>query len=89
LTNFHAIELRLALRLILLPALASLLSSSCSFTPPAGSTPNIILIIGDGMQLEHEIAASRCLYGTDDGLSWHDFPEQLYVASWDVTTYDV
>jgi alkaline phosphatase len=61
---------------------------ACSFSPPTSSTPNIILFIGDGMQLEHEIAASRYLYGIDNGLAWHSFPDQLYVATWDVTTYN-
>jgi alkaline phosphatase len=74
--------------MLLLSCLFLFLFSACSLFLPAGSTPNIILFIGDGMQLEHEIAASRYLYGTDNGLSWHAFPEQLYVASWDVTTYD-
>ncbi|MGQ9859050.1 MAG: hypothetical protein ACUVS3_10235 [Thermodesulfobacteriota bacterium] len=44
---------------------------------------NIILFIGDGMHLEHEIAASRYLYRIDTGLIFHRFPYQT-----DVTTYN-
>lgn len=48
----------------------------------------IILIIGDGMNIEHEIAASRYLYGGDFELSFHKLPYQGNVATWDVTTYN-
>jgi len=62
------------------------------FACPAPAVPrvaeHVILFIGDGMQMEHEVAASRYLYGTDLGLSWHGFPVNAYVATWDVTTYD-
>jgi alkaline phosphatase len=44
-------------------------------------------MIGDGMQLAHEIAASRYLYGIDRGLSFHGFPEQSYKTTWDVNVY--
>jgi alkaline phosphatase len=58
--------------------------------PPYSYQPakHIILIIGDGMHLQHEIAASRYLHGTDRGLTWHAFPEQAYVTTWDVDTYN-
>jgi alkaline phosphatase len=49
---------------------------------------HIILIIGDGMQPENEIAASRYLYDRDDGLSFHAFPCKGFVTTWDVTTYN-
>lgn len=49
---------------------------------------HIILFIGDGMHLENEIAASRYLYGTDDRLSFHRFPYQNDMTTWDVTTYN-
>lgn len=48
---------------------------------------HIILFIGDGMQLEHEVAASRYLYGRDDGLIFHNM-SHWDVTTWDVTTYD-
>jgi len=48
----------------------------------------IILMIGDGMNIEHEIAASRYLYGKDFKLSFHKLPYQANVATWDVTTYN-
>jgi alkaline phosphatase len=49
---------------------------------------HLILFIGDGMQMAHEVAASRYLYGTDHGLRFHRFPLQADVATWDVTTYN-
>ena len=49
---------------------------------------HIILIIGDGMQPENEIAAGRYLTGRDDGLAFHAFPYRGFVATWDVTVYN-
>lgn len=69
-------------------ALGLACTDSRSDTPKSVEPKNIILFIGDGMQLEHEIAASRYLTGTDRGLVWHDFPTQALVCTWDVTTYD-
>jgi alkaline phosphatase len=58
----------------------------------ATRTPkHVILIIGDGMQLAHEVAASRYLTGQDAGLVFHDprrFDWSGYAATWDVTTYN-
>ncbi|MGB9836279.1 MAG: alkaline phosphatase, partial [Candidatus Saccharicenans sp.] len=50
---------------------------------------HIILFIGDGMQLEHEIAASQYLTGQEFRLVWHgsDF-HRLPCTTWDVTTYN-
>jgi alkaline phosphatase len=56
--------------------------------PPPGPAKYIILFIGDGMSLENEIAASRYLYGKDYSLTWHSFPYQAYVTTWDVDTYN-
>ncbi len=49
---------------------------------------HVILVIGDGMQLAHEISASRYLFGTDNGLSFHKFPVKTSCTTWDVTTYN-
>ena len=54
---------------------------------------HIILMIGDGMNIEHEIAASRYLYGEDFGLSWDDWGTLSdgwtgYATTWDVTSYN-
>jgi alkaline phosphatase len=54
----------------------------------AGQVKHIILFIGDGMHLQHEIAASRYLFGTDNGLSFHQLPYQTSVTTWDVNSYD-
>jgi len=47
----------------------------------------IILTIGDGMNIQHELATNRYRYGKDNGLSFHKFPYQANVATWDVSTY--
>jgi alkaline phosphatase len=48
---------------------------------------HIVLLIGDGMNIEHEIATSRYLYGNDFDLSFHKLPYEANVATWDVSTY--
>ncbi len=53
-----------------------------------GRAKHIILFVGDGMQLEHEIAASRYLFGRDTELSFQKLFYKGYVATWDVTTYN-
>jgi alkaline phosphatase len=40
------------------------------------------------MQLAHEIATSRYLYGRDNRLIFHGFPYRGNVTTWDVTTYN-
>lgn len=79
----------------LLLALPLALGAGCSKVPGAGVSHNpaanarhIILFIGDGMQLEHELALSRYLTGTDAGLVWNKFPYQGPVATWDISTYN-
>jgi alkaline phosphatase len=62
------------------------LQPACRREPPA--LKRVILFIGDGMSAGSEIAASRYLYGRDDGLAWHAFPARAYVATWDVNTYN-
>ncbi len=49
---------------------------------------HLILFIGDGMQLAHEVAAARYLYGSDQGLEFQRFPLRADVATWDVATYN-
>jgi len=49
---------------------------------------HVIFFIGDGMSAETEVAASRYLYGRDDGLAWQSFPAKAYVATWDVNVYN-
>ena len=54
---------------------------------------HVILFIGDGMNIEHEIAASRYLYGQDFGLAWQDWGALEegwagYATTWDVTAYN-
>ncbi len=49
---------------------------------------HIVLFVGDGMQLEHEIAASRYLTGADSDLVFHSFEYRGFATTWDVTTYN-
>ena len=56
---------------------------------PAASVKHVIFFIGDGMSAETEVAASRYLYGRDDGLAWQGLPARAYVATWDVSAYNV
>lgn len=47
----------------------------------------VIMVIGDGMQLEHERAGSQYLYGSPDSLSWHRLTYKCNMTTWDSTTY--
>ncbi len=49
---------------------------------------NVIFFIGDGMSVECQVAASRYLYGTNEGLVWHSLPGRAYVSTWDATAYN-
>ena len=65
--------------------------SGCGTTTSTGApaAKNVILIIGDGMQLEHERAASNYLFGNpDSGLAFQNFPYKGQSSTWDVTTYN-
>lgn len=76
------------------PAGATGATGATGPTGPAGAAraaKNVILFIGDGMQLAHEVAASRFLTGTDQGLVFHDpiaFGWAGFATTWDVTTYN-
>lgn len=54
----------------------------------AYSGKNFVLIVPDGMHVNNEIQASQYLFGTRKGLSFHSWPYQGYLSTWDVTTYD-
>jgi len=59
--------------------------------PRLGDEPDprhVIIVVGDGMQLAHEVAASRYLYGRDDALSFHSLPTRLFKTTWDVNVYN-
>ncbi|OGI21107.1 MAG: hypothetical protein A2255_04515 [Candidatus Melainabacteria bacterium RIFOXYA2_FULL_32_9] len=73
--------------LIMILGLINLPAYSKSVTPNA-KTRNVILFIGDGMQKEHEIAASRYLTGIDNGLIWNQFHYKTYVSTWNVDSYN-
>jgi alkaline phosphatase len=56
--------------------------------PPRQLVKHVILFIGDGMQLEHEIATSRYLRGHDYKLSFHGLPYRGDGSTWDISTYN-
>lgn len=56
--------------------------------PVSSERRHFVLMIGDGMQMAHAVAASRYLYGMDDDISFLSFPVQTFATTWDVTTYD-
>lgn len=80
---------RAARRALFAAALAALLLSgpACG-RRPAPSVRHVIFFIGDGMSAETEVAASRYLYGRDDGLAWQSLPTRAFVATWDVSAYN-
>ncbi|OLP15491.1 hypothetical protein BST81_25870 [Leptolyngbya sp. 'hensonii'] len=54
---------------------------------------HIMLFIGDGMNIAHETAGSRYLYGNDRGLAWQDWGKSCdgwagYATTWDTTAYN-
>ncbi|MGA9536295.1 MAG: hypothetical protein WBR24_10345, partial [Desulfobacterales bacterium] len=73
---------------IVISVLASAAERADGTRQPLAPIRHVILFIGDGMQMAHEVAASRYLYGADDSLEFHRFPLQVDVATWDVTTYN-
>lgn len=54
----------------------------------AGPVRHVILLIGDGMNLAHEVAASRYRTGRDRALAFHALPYSTAVTTWDISTYD-
>jgi len=70
----------------------ALLSAVIVVSPACGrrgpTLKHVIFFIGDGMSAQTEVAASRYLYGTDDGLAWQKLPGKAYVATWDVNVYN-
>jgi alkaline phosphatase len=62
------------------------LANAQPISPP--KVKNVILFIGDGMQLEHEIAASQYLFGKEKKLSFHHLGYSTPMTTWDVTTYN-
>ncbi|MBN2340250.1 MAG: alkaline phosphatase [Deltaproteobacteria bacterium] len=50
---------------------------------------HVILLIGDGMGINSEIALSRYLHGEDRALRFHGFPYVNYMTTWDINTYNL
>jgi len=80
--------------LLVIAALAIAPLQGCGTTDssvalPSQTAKHVILIVGDGMQLEHERAANRYLFGnTTSGLAHWNFDYQGAATTWDVTTYN-
>ncbi|NVN93245.1 MAG: alkaline phosphatase [Desulfuromonadales bacterium] len=65
------------------------LSGCCAAHSTSATAKYLILVIGDGMQLEHERAASNYLFGTPDGALRHQqFSYRGAASTWDLTTYN-
>ncbi len=70
-------------------ASCSTLNRSTTAEPDKTSTArNVVLIIPDGMHVNNEIQYSMYQYGVRKGASFHGWPYQCYMTTWDVTTYD-
>jgi alkaline phosphatase len=79
-------------------AALALVSSSCAGEhvralqapiPAAHPAKHLVLIVADGMQLEHERAANRYLSGNFvSGLAHWNFEYRGAATTWDVTTYN-
>lgn len=79
---------RTALAVLAVASLTAVLlvHPACGRRAPA--LKHVIFFIGDGMSAQTEVAASRYLYGNDDGLAWQKIPSKAYVATWDVNVYN-
>jgi alkaline phosphatase len=85
-------RIRVVVSLVVIAQLVLSLSGCATTTSSTAAAPtakNVILIIGDGMQLEHERAGSNYLFGNpDSGLAFQNFPYKGQSTTWDVTTYN-
>ncbi|MBZ8141357.1 hypothetical protein CLD22_15810 [Rubrivivax gelatinosus] len=79
---------RSALKLAAVAATTLLAALPAQAADTAPVARHVILLIGDGMNIEHEIAASQYLSGRPFALSFHQLPYQGVQATWDVTTYE-
>ncbi len=75
-------------RALYLRSLLVVAALSCASPAVSQQVNHIVLFIGDGMQLEHEIATSRYLYGRDYSLSFQKLPYKGVISTWDVTAYN-
>ena len=82
-----ASSIRFMVSQILSAALLASVSMGGLADPEAKQAKHIILLVGDGMNIEHEMAASRYLFGKDFALSFHGLPYHGNQATWDVNTY--
>ncbi len=80
-------SIRFMVSQILSAALLASVSMGGLADPEAKQAKHIILLVGDGMNIEHEMAASRYLFGKDFALSFHGLPYHGNQATWDVNTY--
>ena len=80
-------SLKFVISQILSATLMASVSMGCLADSDTKQAKHIILLVGDGMNIEHEIAASRYLFGKDFALSFHGLPYRGNQATWDVNTY--
>lgn len=88
LNRFRTIRSAISL-VVIAQSILSLSGCASTTTTTAPEAKNVILIIGDGMQLEHERAGSAYLFGNySSGLAFQKFPYQGQSSTWDVSTYN-
>ena len=90
--SFRGFALLLALSLSLAACRPASTGPDIDYGPWVDGPPRyVFLVIGDGMGKSCEVAASRYLYGADTGLAWDSdaWPIKAFVATWDVTTYNL
>lgn len=74
---------------VILVMFAGLFGCSSSGVTASDQAQHVILIIADGMQLEHERAYNNYLTGTyESGLEHWNFSYKGAATTWDVTTYN-
>jgi len=74
---------------VLMVASLAACGGNSAATPGSMQAKYVILIIGDGMQLEHERAYNNYMTGSyDSGLGYWKYDYKGAAATWDITTYN-
>jgi alkaline phosphatase len=85
----HKHRTKVLAALIVLTMVIGLFLCGASDAVMPDQAKHVILIIGDGMQLEHERAYNNYLTGAyDSGLEHQNFPYTGAATTWDVDTYN-
>lgn len=77
-----------AVALTLLPAASAQTPGALEAALAQPGAKHVILMIGDGMERTHEVAASRYIFGDDAALSFQQLPYRAPGSTWSINTYD-